>query len=243
MVDSSPPLISPGLFVAKTGRWTKAEDEQLTQAVCELGGKQWLAISKKVPGRSPIQCHHHWNKMLKPGLVKGPWSSEEDEALQQWVVKEGPTKWTLCAAGVPGRSGKQCRDRWCNTIDPCIKKGDWQESEDKVIFRLYQQMGPKWTEMTKYLPGRTENSLKNRFYSTIRKVKAKSSVQVDAENRCLPSSELAVNLQVITLLQQMHTLEQLLSKVTQQIECLEESIETEEAQKREDEQAAQEVLL
>ena len=235
----------------KKGRWTKDEDELLRKAVDELGEKQWRAVSQRVPGRTTIQCLHRWNKILKPGLVKGPWSPMEDNALLEWVRIEGPTKWTLCSERIPGRSGKQCRERWFNTLDPDVKKGDWQESEDKIIFRMYHKVGPKWTEMTKFLPGRTENSIKNRFYSTIRK--AKSRTPEDLKDPTLiegtmpvastEPGQVSVSMQVVTLLQQMQKLEILLSRTRQQIVYLEESIDSEEKSAMELEDSSQEVLV
>jgi hypothetical protein len=56
--------------------------------------------------RSPIQCLHRWSKILKPGLVKGPWVIEEDEKLLEWVKLNGPEKWSNCSETIPGRSGK-----------------------------------------------------------------------------------------------------------------------------------------
>jgi hypothetical protein len=50
-----------------------------------------------------------------------PWSAEEDELLQRAVAEIGPKRWSAIAIAVPGRSGKQCRLRWCNQIDPSIK--------------------------------------------------------------------------------------------------------------------------
>ena len=210
---------SQGEFEEKKGRWTKEEDEQLRQAVSSMGDHQWRLIAKHVPGRSAVQCLHRWDKILRPGLVKGPWTASEDALLVDWIEKEGPTKWTQCAEMVPGRSGKQCRERWFNTLDPDIKKGDWQEEEDKTIFRLYRQLGPKWTEMTKFLPGRTDNSIKNRFYSTIRKSKSKGNGEIQGcmEVGEVTKQEVAVNSQVVALLQQMQKMEVLLSQTRQQI--------------------------
>lgn len=56
------------------------------------------------------------------GKVRGPWSSEEDAILTQMVGKFGPRNWSLIARGIPGRSGKSCRLRWCNQLDPCVKR-------------------------------------------------------------------------------------------------------------------------
>ncbi|THG10595.1 hypothetical protein TEA_012342 [Camellia sinensis var. sinensis] len=54
--------------------------------------------------------------------VKGPWSPEEDAVLSRLVSKFGARNWSLIARGIPGRSGKSCRLRWCNQLDPCVKR-------------------------------------------------------------------------------------------------------------------------
>lgn len=156
----------------KTGRWSPEEDELLKKIVPFYGEKQWRKISQHMKGRSAIQCLHRWTKILKPGLVKGPWTTEEDQKLYEWVAKEGPTKWSQCSQVIVGRSGKQCRERWFNNLNPMVKKGNWTIEEDDLIFRLYMQYGSSWSKIAKHLKGRTENSIKNRFYSTIRKIAA-----------------------------------------------------------------------
>jgi hypothetical protein len=69
-----------------------------------------------------------------------------------------------------GRSGKQCRERWCNSLCPGVKKGNWTSYEDYMIFKLYNEYGSKWAKIASFLKGRTENSIKNRFYSTLRRL-------------------------------------------------------------------------
>ena len=54
--------------------------------------------------------------------VRGPWSPEEDAVLSDLVEKLGARNWTLIARGIPGRSGKSCRLRWCNQLDPQVKR-------------------------------------------------------------------------------------------------------------------------
>lgn len=67
------------------------------------------------------------------------------------------------------KNGKQIRERFINKLDPKIKKEEWTEEEDRKILELYSSIGSKWSEISKHLPGRPENKIKNRFYSYIQK--------------------------------------------------------------------------
>jgi len=120
--------------------------------------------------RTPVQCLHRWTKILKPGLIKGPWTIEEDRKLKEWVNNQGPAKWSQCSDFLIGRSGKQCRERWFNTLNPTVKKGGWTALEDYTIFSYFAKHGSKWSKISNDLNGRTENSIKNRFYSTLRRI-------------------------------------------------------------------------
>jgi hypothetical protein len=174
-------------FENKKGRWTQDEDELLRVAMRGLKGKPyWRDIAQIVKGRTAIQCLHRWNKVLKPGLVKGNWTSEEDQELINWVQIHGPTKWAKCGAKIVTRNGKQCFDRWTNSLDPNIKKGDWDADENSLIFSLYGQFGPKWADISKLMPGRTENSVKNRFYSTVRRMQRLNEKVLSVENPLQP---------------------------------------------------------
>lgn len=162
------------------GRWTKMEDRLLKEAVDRVGPKNWKAISQDYLGgkRSDVQCLHRWQKVLRPGLVKGPWTKEEDDTIIR-CVNAGITKWSEIAENIAGRIGKQCRERWFNHLDPNIKKGAWSEQEDNILLTEQKKLGNRWCKIASYLPGRSENAVKNRWNSAMRRKYPNKSTEPD----------------------------------------------------------------
>ena len=100
---------------------------------------------------------------------KNAWTPEEDAILTRVVAQEGAGHWTKVAAHLPHRMGRQCRERWFNHLAPDVKKGYWTAEEDRLILDAVREHGTKWSTIQKKLPGRSDNSIKNRYYSAIRK--------------------------------------------------------------------------
>ena len=104
----------------KGKRWAPEQDAALREAVEEFGQRNWKAIASRVDGRNHAQCLQRWNKVLKPGLVKGHWAYEEDSTLEHMVL-QGCHSWGEVATYIPGRTyarlylwvEEECVSMWC----------------------------------------------------------------------------------------------------------------------------------
>ena len=103
-------------------------------------------------------------------INKGPWTPYEDEQLIKYIQKFGAKNWNECSEFIKNRNGKQCREHWKNCLNPDIKKGEWTSEEDLLIMILYQRCNGSWRELIHFFKDRTENSIKNRFFSELRKI-------------------------------------------------------------------------
>nr|QHG11460.1 R2R3-MYB transcription factor 32 [Taxus chinensis] len=106
----------------------------------------------------------------KMGVKRGPWTTEEDKALVNFIHRNGHGNWRALPkqAGLM-RCGKSCRLRWTNYLRPDIKRGNFSPEEEQAIINLHQLMGNRWSAIASRLPGRTDNEIKNVWNTHLKK--------------------------------------------------------------------------
>ncbi|KAL3918865.1 MAG: hypothetical protein SGILL_004041 [Bacillariaceae sp.] len=152
--------------------WSKEDDLRLSEIMKKYKNpRDWEPIAKEHGmGKSAKECHERWIRYLKPGVRKGQWTDQEDAIVIEAVTSssEQPfTRWSDLAQRLPGRVGKQIRDRWVNHLNPNINHLPFSREDDLLLWDGHKKLGKRWVEIsTKFFNStRSENHIKNRWYS------------------------------------------------------------------------------
>ena len=96
-------------------------------------------------------------------------STEEDKLLAELVQSQQCTNWMQIAQKMPNRTARQCRDRWLNYLCPSNSFAPWTKEEDQLIIEKVNELGTRWSAIAKFIEGRSDNTIKNRWYSGLKK--------------------------------------------------------------------------
>ncbi|OHS96884.1 hypothetical protein TRFO_01971 [Tritrichomonas foetus] len=143
-----------------------------TANISHMNGSPSISANSNLSAN--IQQNQHQGNSIqnmpngKPKKIRKLFSAEEDALLSRIMYEQPFTTWIVVAAQIPGRSARQCRDRWANYLSPENKNGPWSDEEDKLLACKFSEFGPQWTTIAKFFDGRSENNVKNRWYTHLR---------------------------------------------------------------------------
>ncbi|CAK91710.1 unnamed protein product (macronuclear) [Paramecium tetraurelia] len=171
--------------------------------------KVWEEVELLMSRRTIELCKNKWNDLLKLSLQQTPWTQEQDEQLIQLINQSKEdgmqNKWCKIANLLnkhfkdSPRTGKQCRERWNNHLNPEINRHPWNIKEDIELLELVKKKQKKWALISKILkPKRSENAVKNRYNCLLKKNNCQSiNVLMDILKKKYQSENPAVNLQTV----------------------------------------------
>ncbi|CAE6207446.1 unnamed protein product [Arabidopsis arenosa] len=176
--------------------FTDEEDAKILSAQRELGN-QWTKIAKLLHRRTDIARPSSNDFGENNALVRGMhherykkkyWTPSEDLKLTRLVATYGPRRWNHIAEKMQVKTGKSCRFRWINQLDPRINKTAFNDEEEAKILSAQRELGNKWSKIAKLLHRRTANAVKNHWHQLMRKTLKKQTKE--ETNNLKPSSSL-----------------------------------------------------
>lgn len=111
----------------------------------------------------------------------------EDQRLKELVDKFGDKEWKYIARCMPGRTTRQCRERYKNYLDPKFKNKPWTQEENQLLIEKYNEIGPKWSQLSQFFDSRSEVNIKNHWTSLSSKMKLPTSKNNILANNLIPN--------------------------------------------------------
>lgn len=102
-------------------RFTKAEDERLKQLLALRNPPNWNEIAHFMSNRTSRQCRERYNNYLRPNIINGQWTKEEDDLLNHLYEKFGP-KWSLISQSFTSRSAVNIKNHHSTLVSQATIK-------------------------------------------------------------------------------------------------------------------------
>lgn len=115
------PMPKASIEVQQRSRFTKAEDDLLKQLAESQKNPKWSEIAHQLKGRTARQCRERYNNYLRPDLINGPWTPEEDNLLIKLYEIHGP-KWALISHSFESRSPANIKNHHSTLVSHTAQK-------------------------------------------------------------------------------------------------------------------------
>jgi hypothetical protein len=125
---------------------------------------------------------------MRPYVSKAKFHPREDSILMATVRALGTANWSDVAATLPGRTARQCRERWNNYVNPNLKTDPWTSSEDELLLEKFEELGRKWQTIARFFARRGRNEVRNRLLALQHKKTRAMPSASPAPSNCPPSA-------------------------------------------------------
>jgi hypothetical protein len=99
-----------------------------------------------------------------PCRLRQCFSDEEDDQLRDLVRQFGSNSWLKISSAMPGRTARQCRDRWSHYLSRSAPETPWTADEDTILLEKITIFGLKWTQLATFFSNRTDLDIKKRWF-------------------------------------------------------------------------------
>jgi hypothetical protein len=105
---------------------------------------------------------------VKHNAPRRPFGTEEDAVIMRMMLGSAIHGWEGIARRLPGRTARQCRERWTNYLSPSVRSDPWTIEEDQLLVDRVNAMKFSWSAIARSFNGRSDNDIKNRWYSHLK---------------------------------------------------------------------------
>jgi hypothetical protein len=118
-------------------------------------------------------------------VSRKPFRPEEDAQLIQLSEQSSSPSWERIAQELEGRTARQCRERYLNYLSPLLRTRPWTVTEDEFLIAMVNCRGHAWCAISRMFQGRSENDIKNRWYSHLQPAATFNGCQRDLPTKLL----------------------------------------------------------